>query len=109
MFYDIERIGGHHGNHYAPDLCLRIVHRPRDNHLLLRKLHTETATALDNGLEELNRDKRQNEAKRSLRHLLIAKLPASAGVECWGAPREALLELAAAYKLHKLSRARPYT
>ena len=41
--------------------------------VLLRKLHTETATALDNGLEELNRDKRQNEAKRSLRHLLIAK------------------------------------
>lgn len=41
--------------------------------VLLRKLHQETAAALDNGLEELNRDKRQNEAKRSLRHLLIAK------------------------------------
>lgn len=41
--------------------------------VLLRKLHQETAAALDNGLEELNRDKRQNEAKRALRHLLIAK------------------------------------
>ncbi len=40
---------------------------------LLRKLHQETAAALENGLEELNRDKRQNEAKRALRHLLIAK------------------------------------
>lgn len=41
--------------------------------VLLRRLHQETAAALDNGLEELNRDKRQNEAKRALRHLLIAK------------------------------------
>ncbi|TRW95527.1 [protein-PII] uridylyltransferase [Paracoccus sp. M683] len=41
--------------------------------MLLRKLHQETAAALDGGLEELNRDKRQNEARRSLRHLLIAK------------------------------------
>ncbi|WP_371930758.1 [protein-PII] uridylyltransferase [Paracoccus spongiarum] len=40
---------------------------------LLRKLHSETAGALESGLEELNRDKRQNEAKRSLRHLLVAK------------------------------------
>ncbi|AUH32424.1 [protein-PII] uridylyltransferase [Paracoccus tegillarcae] len=40
--------------------------------MLLRKLHQETAAALDGGLEELNRDKRQNEAKRALRHLLVA-------------------------------------
>nr|WP_234855515.1 [protein-PII] uridylyltransferase [Paracoccus everestensis] len=40
---------------------------------LLRKLHEETAAVLENGLEELNRDRRQNEAKRSLRHLLTAK------------------------------------
>ncbi|WP_347138902.1 [protein-PII] uridylyltransferase [Paracoccus sp. SSK6] len=40
---------------------------------LLRKLHTDTAEVLENGLEELNRDRRQNEAKRSLRHMLIAK------------------------------------
>lgn len=40
---------------------------------LLRRLHTETALVLENGLEELNRDRRQNEAKRSLRHLLVAK------------------------------------
>ena len=40
---------------------------------LLRTLHQETAAALENGLEELNRDKRQNEAKRSLRHMLVAK------------------------------------
>ena len=41
--------------------------------MLLRKLHQETALALENGLEELNRDKRQSESKRALRHLLIAK------------------------------------
>ena len=41
--------------------------------MLLRQLHQETAAALENGLEELNRDRRQTEAKRSLRHLLIAK------------------------------------
>ncbi|SCX94058.1 [protein-PII] uridylyltransferase [Paracoccus tibetensis] len=41
--------------------------------MLLRKLHSETAAALENGLEELNRDRRQAEAKRSLRHMLIAK------------------------------------
>ncbi|MBK4215113.1 [protein-PII] uridylyltransferase [Paracoccus caeni] len=40
---------------------------------LLRRLHKETAMALESGLEELNRDKRQNEAKRALRHLLVAK------------------------------------
>ncbi|MDP0927205.1 [protein-PII] uridylyltransferase [Paracoccus onubensis] len=40
---------------------------------LLRKLHLDTATILENGMEDLNRDRRQNEAKRSLRHLLIAK------------------------------------
>lgn len=41
--------------------------------MLLRKLHEETAAVLENGLEDINRDKRQNEAKRSLRHLLTAK------------------------------------
>ncbi len=41
--------------------------------MLLRKLHQETAAALENGLEELNRDRRQAEAKRSLRHMLVAK------------------------------------
>lgn len=41
--------------------------------MLLRKLHQETKLALENGLEELNRDKRIGEAKRSLRHLLTAK------------------------------------
>ncbi|WP_265499939.1 [protein-PII] uridylyltransferase [Paracoccus beibuensis] len=41
--------------------------------MLLRKLHQETAAALDNGLEELNRDRRQAESKRSLRHMLVAK------------------------------------
>ena len=40
---------------------------------LLRKLHTETAQVLENGLEELNRDRRQADAKRALRHLLIAR------------------------------------
>ena len=40
---------------------------------LLRKLHSETERALKNGLEELNRDRRTGEAKRSLRHLLTAK------------------------------------
>ena len=40
---------------------------------LLRRLHTETALILENGFEELNRDKRQNEARRSLRHLLVAR------------------------------------
>ncbi|MDB6177502.1 [protein-PII] uridylyltransferase [Paracoccus sp. Z330] len=39
---------------------------------LLRKLHEETARVLENGMEELNRDRRQNEAKRSLRHMLVA-------------------------------------
>lgn len=40
---------------------------------LLRKLHAETELALKNGLEELNREKRTGEAKRSLRHLLSAR------------------------------------
>lgn len=40
---------------------------------LLRKLHAETERALKNGLEELNREKRTGEAKRSLRHLLTAR------------------------------------
>ncbi|WP_425438976.1 [protein-PII] uridylyltransferase [Paracoccus homiensis] len=40
---------------------------------LLRQLHQETAAALESGMEELNRDRRQNDAKRSLKHLLVAK------------------------------------
>jgi [protein-PII] uridylyltransferase len=40
---------------------------------LLRKLHSEAAEALENGLEELNRDRRENEAKRSLKHMLVAQ------------------------------------
>lgn len=41
--------------------------------MLLRKLHAESERALQNGLEEINRDRRIGEAKRSLRHLLSAK------------------------------------
>ncbi|WP_425466553.1 [protein-PII] uridylyltransferase [Paracoccus subflavus] len=40
---------------------------------LLRQLHHETARLLESGHEALNRDQRQNEAKRSLRHMLAAK------------------------------------
>ena len=38
--------------------------------MLLRRLYADTAEALDAGLESLNRDKRQDEAKRSLREAL---------------------------------------
>ncbi len=41
--------------------------------VLLRQLYQQTALALEGGMEELNRDRRQNEAKRSLRHLLTAR------------------------------------
>ncbi|WP_425274180.1 [protein-PII] uridylyltransferase [Paracoccus shanxieyensis] len=41
--------------------------------MLLRKLHAETERALKSGLEEINRDRRIGEAKRSLRHLLSAR------------------------------------
>ncbi|SDW31371.1 UTP--GlnB (protein PII) uridylyltransferase, GlnD [Roseicitreum antarcticum] len=37
---------------------------------LLRQLYRETATAMDTGLEDLNRDKRESEAKRALRAAL---------------------------------------
>lgn len=40
--------------------------------MLLRRLHGETARALEGGLEEINRDRRLGEAKRALRHLLVA-------------------------------------
>ncbi|MDO5621040.1 MAG: [protein-PII] uridylyltransferase [Paracoccus sp. (in: a-proteobacteria)] len=40
---------------------------------LIRRLYDETALALENGLEELNREKRSGEAKRALRHMLIAQ------------------------------------
>ena len=56
--------------------------------MLLRRLYEETAAALENGLEELNRDKRTGEARRSLRHLLIAR--------GWD-PREIKAELARHY------------
>lgn len=38
--------------------------------MLLRRLYTLTAEALENGLENVNRDKRENEAKRALREAL---------------------------------------
>ncbi len=38
--------------------------------MLLRQLYRETATALEDGLEALNRDKREGEAKRALRAAL---------------------------------------
>ena len=41
--------------------------------MLIRRLHAETAAALESGLEEINRDRRTGEAKRSLRHLLVAR------------------------------------
>ncbi len=39
---------------------------------LLRNLHRAAADALENGLEEVNRDKQVHEARRALRHLLSA-------------------------------------
>ncbi|GHC32000.1 UTP--GlnB (protein PII) uridylyltransferase GlnD [Gemmobacter caeni] len=38
--------------------------------MLLRRLHSETAEALENGLENVNRERRENEAKRQLREVL---------------------------------------
>jgi len=38
--------------------------------MLLRQLYRETADALDNGLEAVNRSKREDEAKRALREML---------------------------------------
>ena len=38
--------------------------------MLLRRLYSETADALENGLENVNRDKRENEGKRALREAL---------------------------------------
>ena len=40
---------------------------------LLRKLHRQTADVLENGLEDVNREQRVDEARRSLRHLLVAQ------------------------------------
>ena len=40
---------------------------------LLRKLHRLTADALENGLEDVNREQRVDDARRSLRHLLTAQ------------------------------------
>ncbi|KGJ03985.1 UTP--GlnB (protein PII) uridylyltransferase, GlnD [Paracoccus halophilus] len=41
--------------------------------MLLRRLHSEATAALENGLEEINREQRTGEGKRSLRHLLSAR------------------------------------
>ncbi|MDO5659090.1 MAG: [protein-PII] uridylyltransferase [Paracoccus sp. (in: a-proteobacteria)] len=41
--------------------------------MLLRKLYDETLAVLEGGMEELNRENRKNEARRALRHLLIAQ------------------------------------
>jgi len=41
--------------------------------MLLRRLHDETARVLEGGLEEVNRERRTGEARRSLRHLLSAR------------------------------------
>ncbi|MDO5606147.1 MAG: [protein-PII] uridylyltransferase [Paracoccus sp. (in: a-proteobacteria)] len=41
--------------------------------VLLRQLYQQTATVLESGMEALNRDQRRDEAKRSLRHLLVAQ------------------------------------
>ncbi|MCL7464463.1 [protein-PII] uridylyltransferase [Phaeovulum sp. NW3] len=38
--------------------------------MLLRRLHAETAEVLENGLEAINRDKRESESKRALREAL---------------------------------------
>ena len=38
-----------------------------------------------------------------LRHLLLTRLPMSTGVDCWGADRATLLEMAAAHGLHELT------
>ncbi|MFD1880856.1 [protein-PII] uridylyltransferase [Paracoccus pacificus] len=38
--------------------------------MLLRRLHDETSRVLEGGMEALNREKREDEAKRSLRHFL---------------------------------------
>jgi len=40
---------------------------------LLRKLHRLTADVLENGLEDVNREQRVDDARRSLRHLLTAQ------------------------------------
>lgn len=44
--------------------------------MLLRKLYSETTDALENGLEVLNRDKREDESKRALK-LYLADWPAA--------------------------------
>ncbi|WP_313136026.1 [protein-PII] uridylyltransferase [Paracoccus jeotgali] len=41
--------------------------------VLLRQLYEQTVTVLENGMEALSRDQRREDAKRSLRHLLIAQ------------------------------------
>ena len=41
--------------------------------MLLRRLYDETALALEGGLEEVNRDRRLGDARRALRHMLVAR------------------------------------
>ena len=41
--------------------------------VLLRQLYEQTATVLDSGMEALNRDQRLDDAKRALRHYLVAQ------------------------------------
>ncbi|MFV0409297.1 MAG: [protein-PII] uridylyltransferase [Paracoccus sp. (in: a-proteobacteria)] len=41
--------------------------------VLLRQLYEQTAMVLDSGMEALNRDQRLHEARRSLRHYLVAQ------------------------------------
>ncbi|WP_245781159.1 [protein-PII] uridylyltransferase [Celeribacter neptunius] len=49
--------------------------------VLLRNLHSQTAYALEHGLEEINRDAREGEAKRELRSRLADWEPAERRVE----------------------------
>ncbi len=41
--------------------------------MLIRRLHEETLRILKGGMEELNREQRKDEARRSLRHMLVAR------------------------------------
>jgi [protein-PII] uridylyltransferase len=49
--------------------------------MLLRRLYHDTAEALENGLENVNRDKRENESKKALREALADWTPADLRVE----------------------------
>ena len=49
--------------------------------MLLRRLYHDTAEALENGLENINRDKRENESKKALREALADWTPADLRAE----------------------------